>query len=480
MVWLGVDDTDSPQGGCTTWVLTEVIREVQREDPRIHLLGPPRLVRLNPNIPWRTRGNAALSARFGRGTGEPKVAGSLGGRPLRYHLRGAPLTPEQTERVWEVALRVVLESSDRDQPGTDPTVILAERKLPEDLYWAAVREVVPWQQVRERLLELPGVRVVAFGSGQGMVGASAALAWPARRTTWEAIAYRERSRWGTPRHVDPGSVRRMASRYPETFLSFDERTRRTMIAPHTPCPILYGVRARSSARLPRALRAVRTTDERPERWVLFRTNQATGDHLVPRDLGDRVEGTSGIYQGVVAEAPRPLPGGHVAFSVATESSLAPLPCVAFEPTKSLPGVARGLLRGDLVRLWGSVPMGHRSHGSAQPGGGPRGRGAPRPDRSPELLQPPPPTALQLEGLEVLRARPSWEKRENPVCPECISRMGSIGRGKGYRCERCGRRAPPESASGRWVSRKTLQGTFLPTPSARRHLAPLDRARKGRR
>ncbi len=480
MVWLGVDDTDSPRGGCTTWVLTEVIREVQREDPRIHLLGPPRLVRLNPNIPWRTRGNAALSARFGRGTGPHLVAGDLGGRPLRYHLRGAPLSPEQTERVWEVALRVVLESSDLDQPGTDPTVLLSERRLPEDLYWSAVREVVPWQAVRERLLELPGVRVVAFGSGQGMVGAAAALAWPARRATWEAIAYRERSRWGSPRHVDPASVRRMASRFPETFLSFDDRTRRVMIAPHTPCPILYGVRSRSRERLHSALHAVRTPDERPERWALFRTNQATGDHLVARDLGDRAEGTSGIYEGAVAEDPRPLPGGHVAFSVATGSSLSPLPCVAFEPTKALPGVVRGLLRGDLVRVWGSMPMTHRSPGPAGAGAGQGGRGAPPPERSTPLLQPPPPPTLQLEGVEVLRARPLWEKRGNPVCPGCSSRMGSIGRGKGYRCERCGRRAPPESAPGRWVSRKAREGTFLPTPSARRHLAPLEGSRKVRR
>ena len=56
MLHIGIDDTDSVKGGCTTWLATEIIAEL----PEFDLIGPPRLVRLNPNVPWKTRGNGAV------------------------------------------------------------------------------------------------------------------------------------------------------------------------------------------------------------------------------------------------------------------------------------------------------------------------------------------------------------------------------------------------------------------------------------
>jgi len=55
MLHIGIDDTDSIKGGCTTWLATEIIAELSEFD----LIGPPRLVRLNPNVPWKTRGSYA-------------------------------------------------------------------------------------------------------------------------------------------------------------------------------------------------------------------------------------------------------------------------------------------------------------------------------------------------------------------------------------------------------------------------------------
>ena len=65
MLHIGIDDTDSIHGGCTTWVATEIIKELSEFD----LIGHPRLVRLNPNVPWKTRGNGAVSFTFGKGIG---------------------------------------------------------------------------------------------------------------------------------------------------------------------------------------------------------------------------------------------------------------------------------------------------------------------------------------------------------------------------------------------------------------------------
>ena len=73
MLHIGLDDTDSVKGGCTTWLATEIIKDLSEFD----LIGNPRLVRLNPNVPWKTRGNGAVSLIFGKGTGSKKIIGNV-------------------------------------------------------------------------------------------------------------------------------------------------------------------------------------------------------------------------------------------------------------------------------------------------------------------------------------------------------------------------------------------------------------------
>src|SRR2546427_672498 len=77
VLWIGVDDTDSLRGMCTTFLAAELVRDLTRD---FDLIGYPRLVRLNPNIPWKTRGNAAVWLRIGSGRGQPMKVGELGGR----------------------------------------------------------------------------------------------------------------------------------------------------------------------------------------------------------------------------------------------------------------------------------------------------------------------------------------------------------------------------------------------------------------
>src|ERR1700728_3931110 len=59
---LGMDDTDSRFGHCTTHLGYLMVSEL------LHLgcvfSTYPRLVRLNPNIPFKTRGNAAVCLEF--------------------------------------------------------------------------------------------------------------------------------------------------------------------------------------------------------------------------------------------------------------------------------------------------------------------------------------------------------------------------------------------------------------------------------
>ena len=63
-MWIGFDDTDSRDGGCTTYVCFEFVSRLYEKG--YCLCEYPRLVRLNPQVPWKTRGNGAVAVHVGR------------------------------------------------------------------------------------------------------------------------------------------------------------------------------------------------------------------------------------------------------------------------------------------------------------------------------------------------------------------------------------------------------------------------------
>ncbi|MCI4346436.1 MAG: tRNA(Ile)(2)-agmatinylcytidine synthase [Thermoplasmata archaeon] len=433
MSWLGIDDTDSPSGGCTTHVLTEVIRAAGAAG--IDLIGYPRLVRLNPNAPGRTRGNAALSARFGVGTGPPKRIGEFPDGPLLSFPSGAPLSVGASRELLEVAWKAVLAGSRIGEAGTDPALVIVPSLLPSSLYWEAVRTQIDPAKV-ESLVQRNGGAARSEGSGEGIVGAAAAVSWRAIGATWELIAYRSSDATGARRPVSASQLAQAERRYPELFQCQDLRTRRVLVSPHTPCPILYGLRATVPDRLPKALELVAA--EPIERWAIFQTNQGTGDHLSHLPLGTLRPYSSAQIHGVVADAPTVVRGGHWKFHLLERVSGEQVECIAFEPTKTLPRLVRQLRQGDSVRAWGGIAEG--------------------------------PT-FRLEGIELLRTVPRTDPAPNPRCPDCGARARSLGASRGFRCVECRRKFPPESRAIRTDPAAPKLGTYHPTPSARRHLAP---------
>ena len=59
---VGFDDTDSPKGMCTTFLAYKIVDSLQKQ--KTEFLDFPRLIRFNPNIPWKTRGNGAVSFKI--------------------------------------------------------------------------------------------------------------------------------------------------------------------------------------------------------------------------------------------------------------------------------------------------------------------------------------------------------------------------------------------------------------------------------
>ena len=59
---IGIDDTDSPRGGCTTYIAALLVEKLSNMGATF--IDYPNLIRLNPNVPWKTRGNGALCLRI--------------------------------------------------------------------------------------------------------------------------------------------------------------------------------------------------------------------------------------------------------------------------------------------------------------------------------------------------------------------------------------------------------------------------------
>ena len=415
MLHIGLDDTDSLRGGCTTWLATRVIEAF----PELDLIGAPRLVRLNPNVPWKTRGNGAVALTLGHGTGEPQGWGALLSGHLRVYHSGEPAGIDPDAALARIREVVAAEA----RPSAQPGIVVARTPPSATLYWHGVREIVPPEAVAAALA---GTAHAGLNGGRGLTGAACALAWPGADHTWELLAYRHRARWGTPRDIAIGMAEVAA--LPGVFACADPDGRPAMV-PHSTCPVLWGLRGLAPGPLlagPGLL-----GPERPERWLLWRTNQATDDHLQRLPLAELRDGLSVRLRGRVASPAKTQRGGHRFFTFAAADG--ELRCAAFEPGGPFRHVIDRLVPGDAVEACGSL-----------------GR-----------------DTLKLEKLRVVALAPRLRKPPNPLCPGCGARTHSAGAGAGYRCRACSVRLPapaPES-----VIPELAPGWYDPPASARRHL-----------
>jgi len=429
---LGVDDTDSLEGGCTTHVAVQMALRL-REEMDLVLLDHPRLVRLNPTNPWKTRGNAALAMHLGQPGGAPRAIGEWDGEPINSYPDGIDDPPSNA--VLDAAWAVVEELTWIEEGRTNPGLVLSHGPVPPEWYDEALHTIVEVDTVERRLHD-EGLLSRGADSQRGLIGASAAIAWPMERTTWELIAYRERDRWGTPRDVDATSVKALDEHFPSTFDSYDHGTGDLTMVPSSPCPVLYGIRGTDVGDLSEALATI--VGEERAGWVEFITNQGTDDHLVQKALSDVRPFQSVVVRGEVTKAPRTIPGGHVLFEIA--DGRRHLAVAAYEPTKGFRHVVRELLPGDIIVACGSV------------------RDEPR--------------TLNLEKFSLLALGTTTEvmKVGNPKCPECGKSMKSVGTGAGYRCARCGAKAG-EGDVIEEVRPRDLAPSWYEVPTgARRHLA----------
>jgi len=426
-VYIAVDDTDSRTGNCTSYLLTEIMRELSDAD----IIGNPRLVRLNPAVPWKTRGNGALTLRIGKGIGARKRIGAIGGKDVLCFTESLKWEPDENELIEKI--RPLIERNMSD--GSNPGLIVSKTKPSVSLYQSGVRGIIEKEYVMSELNRI-GAVTYEIGNGRGIIGAACGMAWEPGDSTYEVLAYRENGRLGTKREADPVSVREMDLAFPGTFNSWEERERKVTMIPSTPCPVLFGLRGDDENETIEASMHLRT--EPAERWISFLTNQGTDDHMI-RNTDELIGNRSYEIEGTVRSYARRIRGGHTFTDI--ETVYGTITCAAYEPSKEFRMLFDNLIPGDRIRVLGEL----------------------RED----------PKTLNIEKVNVLSLAEKFIKISNPVCGSCGRRMHSIGKAQGYRCTECRTRSsePVMKKETRWI----VPGWYEPPASSRRHISkPLKR------
>ena len=407
-LYIGIDDTDSPDGMCTTYLACHIIRKLKEND--IDIVGYPRLIRLNPFARFKTRGNGGVSFKI--------------------------VNDGKADLAKKIVLDEVSSLSMFDCDNTNPGVIFYDGEITsemEDYAFRAIYEFITIDEAEE-FGKSVGCEIHKFKKGRGIIGSIAAISLPLSDYTYELLAYRTPENYGTKRQIDYDSVIKMDEEtFPDTFENVDYAENYIAVEPKTPCPVLYGIRANNDSILNKALDIVEV-NEPIEDYCIFLTNQHTDMHIQKADNISQMK-QFGCYELTVTvkDKPHVIDGGHMFFTVFDETG--EIECGAYEPTKDFRAIVSHLRPGDIIKLYGGIG----EHNT-----------------------------FNIEKFQMVKLNDVEYK--NPLC-ECGKRMTSAGKNKGFKCKRCGKRIKSSQKVSIKIERFLDNGQFYETPvSARRHLS----------
>ena len=414
---IGIDDTDSPKGMCTTFLCYEIVKFLEKQE--IQFMDFPYLIRFNPNIPWKTRGNGAV--RLTIRTKHPK-------------------------KIKNKIIQFVENYSDTKNGANPGLVFFQNKQIP--LTFQKFSKLALWKLIgrkeAKRFVSENNIESFYLGNGQGLVGAISAIGYEFSDHTFELLSYRKKSQFGKKRHIDLNSIKEMQSTIPETFSSYDNDNKRVLITPHGPDPVFYGIRGETAKSVVKASTIV-NVDEKLDGYMVFKSNQGTGDHLKNKlQVNDLKPYTSGFLVGNICNKPVIQKGGHVLFSLQVEGRK--IRCAVYKPTK-ITQVASALIVGDKIKIGGGVRKASRNYGRV----------------------------INVEFLDVLQLA-KHNVSVNPTCRKCNKRMKSKGTKQGFECIKCGHRAFSKVILE--LPRKIECRLYIPSVSAHRHLTrPYQRIQK---
>lgn len=403
------------------------------------IIGYPRLVRLNPNIPWKTRGNGAISLEIGKGKGVRKKIGEINGKEIFCYQKNS-LGNYNENKIKLLVEQTVDYYARIDDENTNSGFAILKKKPNISAYQKAVQGIVTIENTK-KLLDAFEADYKGYKNCRGLIGATASVAWSSKKDkTYELITYRKKEKWGKKRLVDNDSTKKMDKNCHSTFDNYDYENEHNRLIPNSPCPILYGIRGTDEEELINAKSMVKS--EEIESWLIFETNQGTDDHLQKKTINKIHPYQSVIVESIIVKAPYTLKGGHVIFSI--KDSTGEIDCAAYEPTKHFREIIRNLSLGDKVEVYGGVRK--------------------------------KPLTINLEKINIKYLEKHIEKVENPVCPKCNKHMKSKGVNQRYKCRKCGTKSNKPIV--RQIQRSIKTGIYEVPVCARRHLSkPLKRMGK---
>jgi len=412
---IGFDDTDSPKGMCTTFLAYKIVGLLQKQ--KTEFLDFPRLIRFNPNIPWKTRGNGAVSIR---------------------------IKTENPSKVKNQIKNLVSKYSDIKN-GANPGLVFFESDvIPAE--FTNFSNLALWQLInRNNAKKFAKKNELEFfyqGNGQGLVGAIGAIGYDFQDHTLELLSYRKRTKFGKGRKISATSVKTMQEKtFPNTFNSFDTKNGRILITPNGPDPVFYGVRGENVNSLVYATKILKS-EEKLDGYMIFKSNQGTGDHLKNElNFENMKPYASGKITGIVSNTPKIVKGGHVFFKILSKNH--EFWCAVYKPT-GISSIALNLIKGDKICVGGGVRKASKKF----------------------------PRIVNLEFIDIVHLEKNLSK-SNPICKKCNKKMKSKGQNQGFQCIRCGKKASKKKTVE--ISRKVKKHLYIPNMSAHRHLTrPLQR------
>jgi len=412
---VGFDDTDSSKGMCTTFLAYKIVNLLQKQ--KTEFLDFPRLIRFNPNIPWKTRGNGAVSIK---------------------------IKTKNPSKIKDQIKNLVAKYSDIKNGANPGLVFFESDSIPSA--FINFSNLALWQLINrnnaKRFAKKNNLEIFYQGNGQGLVGAIGAIGYDFHDHTLELLSYRKKPKFGKERKISTQSVKIMQEKTsPNTFNSFDTKRGRVLITPHGPDPVFYGVRGENVDSLIYATKILKS-DEKLDGYMIFKSNQGTGDHLKNElNFENMKPYASGKITGIVSNLPKIVKGGHVFFKILSQNH--DFWCAVYKPT-GISTVASNLIKGDKICVGGGVRKASKHF----------------------------PRIINIEFLDVIDLQKNISK-SNPLCKKCDKKMKSKGQNQGFQCIRCGKKASKKMTIE--ISRKIKKQLYLPKISAHRHLTrPLQR------
>ena len=421
VIHIGIDDTDSPKGMCTTFLAYKIVKFLEKN--KVQFVDYPSLIRFNPNIPWKTRGNGAV--RLSIKTNNPK-------------------------KIKNKITKFVDDYSETKN-GANPGLVFYENEIVTPSFHKfselALWKLISREKAKQFILENK-IDSFYLGNGQGLVGAIGAIGYKFSDHTFELLSYRKKSQFGKKRIIAKDSVKNMQSvTFPETFNSYDIESDRALITPHGPDPVFYGIRGENAESVVTASKIVKA-NEKLDGYMVFKSNQGTSDHLKNElDVNDLRPYTSGFLVGQVCSNPIMMQGGHVFFSIRVKDKR--IKCGIYKPTK-ITTIAQNLILNDKIRIGGGIRKASKNYERV----------------------------VNVEFLDVMKLAKDI-RASNPSCKKCSKKMKSKGSKQGFECTKCGNRSYVKSTSE--IPRKIQCKLYLPVMSAHRHLTrPYQRIKKRNR